>query len=263
MVDEDDRVGSADPPLDRLPRTIAVYQPPRLRKQRFMSSREFRLRRENPIWLPLDFVDGVIRQGMSGAERLAHCRLSTASIAYHHHARHFSRISQNRAARKSSTFYFSPNYRLRYKSGRSRVMGLAVVDGVNPPNVWHPFGAFSMAVIQGEGQIVHLKGQVSLDPAGQVVGVGDMRVQVRQVLENIRDVLASMGGQMADIVSLVHYATNIAKFMDAGDIRKEFFAAPLPVTTTVQIARLFHPELMIEIAAIAEIPRDRFHRPQT
>src|ERR1700722_12034618 len=71
MVDEDDRVGSADPPLDRRPRTIAVYQPPRLRKQRFMSSREFRLRRENPIWLPLDFVDGVIRQGMSGAERLA------------------------------------------------------------------------------------------------------------------------------------------------------------------------------------------------
>ena len=136
-----------------------------------------------------------------------------------------------------------------------------MVDAVNPANVWPPFGAFSMAVIQGEGQIVHLKGQVSLYAQGQVVGAGDMRVQLRKVLENIRDVLASMGGEMRDIVSLVHYATDIAQFMGAGDIRKEFVAAPFPVTTTVEIKRLYHRDLMVEIAAIAEIPRDRFHRP--
>ena len=50
--------------------------------------------------------------------------------------------------------------------------------------------------------------------------------------------------------------------LGAGDIRKDFFAGPFPVTTTVQIERLYHPELMIEIAAIAEIPRDRFHHPE-
>jgi 2-iminobutanoate/2-iminopropanoate deaminase len=137
-----------------------------------------------------------------------------------------------------------------------------MVDAVNPANVWSPFGAFSMAVIQGEGQIVHLKGQVSLDARGQIVGANDMRVQVRKVLENIRDVLASMGGQMGDIYSLTHYSTDIAQFMGAGDIRQDFFADPFPVTTTVQIERLYHPDLMIEIAAIAEIPRDRFHRPE-
>ena len=136
-----------------------------------------------------------------------------------------------------------------------------MIDAVNPANVWSPFGAFSMAVIQGEGRIVHLKGQVALDAQGQVVGAGDMRLQLRKVLENIRDVLASMGGQMGDIVSLVQYATDIAQFMGAGDIRKEFFAAPFPVTTTVEIKRLYQPDLMIEIAAIAEIPRERFHRP--
>lgn len=38
-----------------------------------------------------------------------------------------------------------------------------MVDAVNPRDVWSPFGAFSMAVIQGDGQIVYLKGQVSLD----------------------------------------------------------------------------------------------------
>ena len=137
-----------------------------------------------------------------------------------------------------------------------------MVNAVNPPNVWSPFGAFSMAVIQGDGQVVHLKGQVSLDRHGQVVGQNDIRAQVRKVLENIRDVLATMGGQMADVISVVHYATDIDAFMSTGSIRREFFAAPYPVTTTVQVARLYHPELMIEIAAIAEILLSPFCRPQ-
>lgn len=137
-----------------------------------------------------------------------------------------------------------------------------MVNAVNPPDVWSPFGAFSMAVIQGDGQVVHLKGQVSLDRHGQVVGQTDIRAQVRKALENVRDVLATMGGQIADVISVVHYATDIDAFMSTGDIRKEFFAAPYPVTTTVQVARLYRPELMIEITAIAEIPRSRFRHPQ-
>lgn len=136
-----------------------------------------------------------------------------------------------------------------------------MVDAVNPAGVWPPFGAFSMAVIQGDGQVVHLKGQVSLDRQGEVVGAGDMRAQVRQVLENIQELLASMGGEMGDIVSLVHYATDIEGFMKTGDIRQEFFAAPFPVTTTVEVRRLYRPELVIEVTAVAEIPRKRFRRP--
>lgn len=137
-----------------------------------------------------------------------------------------------------------------------------MVNAVNPPDVWSPFGAFSMAVIQGDGQVVHLKGQVSLDRHGQVVGQNDIRAQVRKVLENVRDVLASMGGQMADVISVVHYVTDIDAFMSTGGIRKEFFAAPYPVTTSVQVARLYRPELMVEITAVAEIPRSRFRHPQ-
>jgi 2-iminobutanoate/2-iminopropanoate deaminase len=136
-----------------------------------------------------------------------------------------------------------------------------MIDAVNPPDLWAPFGAFSMAVVQGDGRIVHLKGQVALDRDGAVVGAGDMRAQARQVLENIRTVLASIGGTMADIVSLTHYVTDIAEFMTTGDIRREFFAAPFPVTTTVEVAALYRPELVVEITAIVEIPRDRFRRP--
>ena len=38
----------------------------------------------------------------------------------------------------------------------------------NPPDVWSPFGAFSMGVVQGDGQVVYLKGQVALDQRGQI-----------------------------------------------------------------------------------------------
>jgi enamine deaminase RidA (YjgF/YER057c/UK114 family) len=113
-----------------------------------------------------------------------------------------------------------------------------MIDSFNPPDVWSPFGAFSMGVVQGDGQVVYLKGQVALDRDGNVVGRGDMPAQVRQVLENIRAVLAHVGGAMGDIVSLTQYVTDIEAFMAAGAVRQEFFAAPFPVTTTVEVSRL-------------------------
>lgn len=136
-----------------------------------------------------------------------------------------------------------------------------MIDAINPPAVWSPFGPFSMAVVQGDGRIVHLKGQVALAADRRIVGAGDMRAQVRQALENLQAVLASMGGRMADVVTLVHYATDIEQFMGTGDIRTQFFSPPFPVTTTVEVSRLYHPDLLIEISAVAEIPRDRFCRP--
>jgi len=136
-----------------------------------------------------------------------------------------------------------------------------MAESFDSPDIWAPFGAFSMAVIPGPGQIVWLKGQVALDKAGKLVGPGDMRAQLRQVLENLKAVLANLGGEMGDMISLTHYTTDIEQFMAAGDIRRGYFAAPYPVTTTVQVARLYDPALLIEIAGVAEIPLARFRRP--
>ena len=55
--------------------------------------------------------------------------------------------------------------------------------------MWKPFGAFSIAVVQGSGKIVHLKGQVALDADGDVVGEGNIEIQVEKTLENIKSVL--------------------------------------------------------------------------
>ena len=62
-------------------------------------------------------------------------------------------------------------------------------------------------------------------------------------------------------MALTHHVTDIEAFMETGDIRRRFFAAPYPATTTVQAARLYDAALLVEITATAEIPRERFRRP--
>lgn len=131
----------------------------------------------------------------------------------------------------------------------------------NPPDVWKPFGAFSQMVISGPGKTVYLKGQVALDPHGKIVGEGNMQTQVAQVLSNVSDILASVGGRMSDIVSIQQFTTDIDAFMRCGDIRSTYFSAPFPVTTTLEISTLYDQRLLFEMTCIAEIPMDRFSQP--
>ena len=136
------------------------------------------------------------------------------------------------------------------------------INSFNPASVWKPFGAFSQAVVQGSGKIIHLKGQVSLDVEGNIVGEGNIEIQVEKVLENIHSIVSCFGGRMEDIFSLTHYVTNIDEFMTTGHIRTKHFKSPYPVTTTVEVSHLYHPELMVEITSSAEIPMDRYMEPE-
>ena len=136
------------------------------------------------------------------------------------------------------------------------------INSFNPDNVWKPFGAFSQAVAQGSGRIIHLKGQVPLDVEGNIVGEGSIEIQVEKVLENIESILSCFGGRIEDIFSLTHYVTNIDEFMTTGHIRTKYFKLPYPVTTTVEVSRLYHPDLMVEITSSAEIPLDRYKEPE-
>ncbi|MEM7058922.1 MAG: RidA family protein [Pseudomonadota bacterium] len=131
----------------------------------------------------------------------------------------------------------------------------------NPDAVWAPFGAFSQTVVAGSGRTVYLKGQVALDPDGNIIGEHDMQAQVRQVLENIQTILRTMNGRMGDILSLTQFTTDIQAFMRSGEVRMAYFAEPFPITTTIEVTALYDPRLMIEITAIAEIPVYRFQEP--
>ncbi len=79
----------------------------------------------------------------------------------------------------------------------------------NPPGLWAPNGrAFNQGVIQPEGKVVHVTGQVAWDENSQVVGPGDAGAQLEKSLDNVRIILGEVGGTLADIVSMTIYFLN-------------------------------------------------------
>ena len=84
--------------------------------------------------------------------------------------------------------------------------------------------------------------------------VRDIRVQTRAVLENIRDILAGAGAALTDVVEVSTYLVNMADFAGYNEVYSEFFGYEGPARTTVAVAELPHPQLLIEIKVIAHHP---------
>jgi 2-aminomuconate deaminase len=82
----------------------------------------------------------------------------------------------------------------------------------------------------------------------------DIRAQTRAVLENIRDILANAGASLAEVVEVSTYLVNMADFDGYNEVYSEFFGYQGPARTTVAVAQLPHPQLLIEIKAIAYRP---------
>jgi enamine deaminase RidA (YjgF/YER057c/UK114 family) len=134
-------------------------------------------------------------------------------------------------------------------------------EAFNAPGLPEPFGIFSGAAWEPEGKVLHISGYVSQDADGNLVGVGDMKAQTHQVLKNIETVLASVGGNMADIARVTVYITDISGLSDIHEVRAEYFQRPYPASTLVEVSRLVRPEYLIEIDAVAVIPFDRVKDP--
>ena len=92
----------------------------------------------------------------------------------------------------------------------------------------------------------------SVDSMGTVAL--DIRVQTRAVLENIRDVLGAVGAGLEDLVSVTTYLVSMNDFGGYNEVYGEFFDESGPSRTTVAVHQLPHPQLLIEISAVAAIP---------
>ena len=97
-------------------------------------------------------------------------------------------------------------------------------------------GPYSQAV--RSGRQVFLSGQIPLDPAtGQLVA-GDIAAQTRRVFDNIKAVCAAAGGSLDDIVRIGIYLTNLGDFAAVNAVMAEFFSAPYPARSTIQVSAL-------------------------
>jgi enamine deaminase RidA (YjgF/YER057c/UK114 family) len=80
-----------------------------------------------------------------------------------------------------------------------------------------------------------------------------MREQIRQVGENLKIALEAAGSSLDRMVKTTTFVTDIDEFFKHVDVRHEYLGAALPTSTTVEVRRLSHPDLVIEIEAVALI----------
>jgi 2-iminobutanoate/2-iminopropanoate deaminase len=117
------------------------------------------------------------------------------------------------------------------------------------PSVRTPPG-YSHAV-QAAG-LVFVSGQVALDANGSVVGTDDLGEQARQAFRNLGAVLEAAGCSYADVVKLTYFVRDIGAVGAIRAARDEFVdTANPPASTLVEVSRLFMPDLLIEIEAVA------------
>src|SRR5260370_27403443 len=102
----------------------------------------------------------------------------------------------------------------------------------------------------GGGDYVYTAGQVAWNDKGEIVGIGDVRAQTRQVLSNVASILREAGASVADVLKCNVYLADIRDFQSMNeDVAKAFPIDP-PARTTVQTA-LAEKEMLVEIEAIA------------
>jgi 2-aminomuconate deaminase len=83
----------------------------------------------------------------------------------------------------------------------------------------------------------------------------DVRVQTKAVIENIQDILRTVGAQLKDIVEVTAYLVNMNDFAGYNEVYGAYFDFDGPARTTVAVHQLPHPHLLIEIRAVAYKPQ--------
>ncbi len=125
-----------------------------------------------------------------------------------------------------------------------------------------PRGRFPHA--KRAGDFIYVSGTSSRRPDDTFVGVDivdgvtvlDITAQTRAVIENIRDILAAAGAGLDDLVQVTAYLVDMADFTAYNAVYAQYFTETGPTRTTVAVHQLPHPDLLIEIQAVAYKPGD-------
>ena len=113
----------------------------------------------------------------------------------------------------------------------------------------------------GDVSMLMISGTASVDEEGRTAHVGDFRAQLWRTYRNIGALLVAEGATWHDIMRTTCYLRDIERdYKDFNEVRTAFFSwlglNPLPASTAIQ-ARICREDLLVEIEAIAIVPRDR------
>jgi|SRR5262245_11562384 len=122
---------------------------------------------------------------------------------------------------------------------------LVSIRRINPPELGVPPGYSQVVEVRG-GRIIFIAGQTALDPNGEVVG-----------RENLNFALQSVGCTAANLIKLTVFLRNMDNLSAYREARNRFFATvtppAAPAVTLVEVSRLYGPDFLIEIEAVAAV----------
>ena len=123
-----------------------------------------------------------------------------------------------------------------------------------PPGSPPPLAPYSPGVVADK--VLYVSGILAMDGQGKTVGVGDAAAQTRAVLETIKSVVEAAGGSMADITMNSIFLKDLGDYAAMNTVYKEYFPNNFPARYCIR-ADLVKPEFLVEIAAIAHLPKAR------
>jgi enamine deaminase RidA (YjgF/YER057c/UK114 family) len=124
---------------------------------------------------------------------------------------------------------------------------------INPWKWQDQYGFVQANEVRGTQRVLYCAGQVSVDAEGNPVHAGNMRAQITQALDNLDAVLSAAGFKMSDVVRLNFFTTDVDRTMEAWPLIRDRLAEGgcRQASTLLGVARLYHPDILIEIEATA------------
>ena len=108
---------------------------------------------------------------------------------------------------------------------------------------------------------LYISGMLPVNAKGQLVGDGDVVRQSEQVLDNVSAVLRSAGASFDDVVRVGVYVRDMADRELINAVRRRYFGDARPASALVEVSALAHPGALVEIEAVALLPRLDGHEP--
>ncbi|SHN18346.1 RidA family protein [Mucilaginibacter sp. OK098] len=107
---------------------------------------------------------------------------------------------------------------------------------INTQNAPAPIGPYNQAV--AAGNFIFLSGQIALNPANGQLITDDIKIETRQVMENIKAILAEAGIDFSNIVKTSIFLTDMQNFAQVNEVYGTYFKDDFPARETVQVAGL-------------------------
>jgi enamine deaminase RidA (YjgF/YER057c/UK114 family) len=124
----------------------------------------------------------------------------------------------------------------------------------NPPELGTPPG-YSQIVDVAANRIIFISGQTALDRDGNLIGKNDFAAQATQVFRNLAVALEERGCNPSNLVKVTVFLTDMDNLGSYREARDRFFTsvtpAAAPAVTLIEVSRLYGPDFLIEIEAIA------------